>query len=141
MDRPGGRGSRQSRELLAAWPGALLLRLLLDERYSPAIAEQLRARGHDVESVDDRDDLRSLKDPALFAAAHSERRAILTNNVRDFVPLVQTAAMQGDDHRGLLLTNDRSLPRSNRTFGTLLDGLLSANPEDDALLNRTVWPP
>ncbi len=67
---------------------------------------------------------------------------MLTNNVRDFVPLVQQAAAQGDDHHGLLLTNDRSLPRSNTTIGrfvTLLDALLSANPEADAFLNRTVW--
>ena len=29
------------------------MKLLLDEMYAPAIAEQLRARGHDVASVHD----------------------------------------------------------------------------------------
>ena len=80
----------------------------------------------------------------LFAAAQAERRAILTNDVKCFVPLVQNAAAQGDDHHGLLLTNDRSLPRSSRTIGrfvTLLDEVLAANLADDAFLNRTIWLP
>ncbi|MCP9486362.1 MAG: hypothetical protein MSC30_10915 [Gaiellaceae bacterium MAG52_C11] len=99
---------------------------------------------HDVESVDARADLRSLPDVLLFAAAQAELRAILTNDVKGFVPLVQNAAEQGDDHHGLLLTNDRSLPRSSRTIGrfvSLLDKLLVANLAGDAFLNRTIWLP
>ncbi len=120
------------------------MRLLLDEHYSPKIAEQLRGRGHDVASVAERSDLLASKDPALFAAAQLERRAILTNNVVDFMPLVHQAAAQGDDHHGLVFTNDSSLPRSTGTIGTfvkLLDGLLAAHPADDALRNQVRWLP
>jgi DNA-binding response OmpR family regulator len=57
------------------------------------------------------------------------------------MPLVHQAAAQGEDHHGVVFTNDRSLPRSRQTVGTfvtLLDALLSTHPADDALLNQ-VW--
>jgi hypothetical protein len=42
-------------------------RLLLDEMFSPAVAAELRALGHDVIAVADRPDLRSKSDEEIFA--------------------------------------------------------------------------
>lgn len=42
------------------------MRLLLNEHYRREIAQQLRARGHDVVAVDERDDLRGLTDAELL---------------------------------------------------------------------------
>jgi hypothetical protein len=46
------------------WPDA---RLALDEMFSPAIAAELRDRGHDVIAVADRPDLRAKSDEEIFA--------------------------------------------------------------------------
>lgn len=116
--------------------------LLLDEHYSPAIAEQLRQGGHDVVSVDARDDLRACSDAELFAVARAERRALVTNNVVDFAPLVREAAIQSEAHYGVVFTSDRSLPRAKRTIGRfveLLEELLAARPAEDAMVDEVVW--
>ena len=62
------------------------MKLLLDEMYSPAIAEQLRARGHDVASVHD-PAYRALEgepDEEVWAAASPTDRALVSENVQDF---------------------------------------------------------
>ena len=78
------------------------MRLLLDEHYANAIAEALRAAGHDAVTVAERG-LMGTDDEALLALASSESRALLTNNAQDFVPLAVRWAGSGEDHCGLLL--------------------------------------
>ncbi len=115
------------------------MRLLLDEMYSPQIASQLRSRRHDAVSVTERPELVGRSDEQLFSAMAAEDRAIVTNNAADFVPLSQRAAAEGMGHAGLLLTSDRSLPRTKAGIGryvTVLDDLLTSHPTDDALRNQ-----
>jgi len=120
------------------------LRLLLDEHLSPEIARQLRSRSHDVEAAVERPDLVALPDHELFARMAAERRAILTNNVPDYVKLFSDALGRGEEHYGLLLTDDRSMPRSRNTIGlfvSVLTAFLEANPAEDALRNQLRWLP
>jgi predicted nuclease of predicted toxin-antitoxin system len=99
------------------------LRLLLDEMY-PAVAEQLRARGHDVSVVTERQELRSLPDADIFAAAQSERRAVVTENIGDFASIVEGAAVRGEAHFGLVLIDRVKYRRGQRrTIGRLVTGL------------------
>lgn len=93
-------------------------RLLLDEMFAPAIAEQLRRRGHDVVAVAADPDLRALSDVALYEWATTHRRRVVTENVKDFRPLV--AAGVGP---GALFTSSRTFPRSRRSPGPLIDAL------------------
>jgi hypothetical protein len=53
----------------------------------PAIARELTARGHDVQSVAGHPDREALSDPEVLSLARAERLAVVTNNVRDFRPL------------------------------------------------------
>ncbi len=110
------------------------MKLLLDEMYPPAIAEQLASRGHDVEAVARRSELRALSDAEIFATAQDERRALVTENIADFLPLVDGEEARGRPHRGLVLVNPAKYPRGGRrTIGkmvTALDHLLSVNPGD-----------
>jgi predicted nuclease of predicted toxin-antitoxin system len=118
------------------------VRLLLDEHYSPEIARQLRSRGHDVIAVAERSDLVGLGDDELLWRMARERRAIMTNNVKDFVPLANRAALEGREHYGLLLTSDRSMPRHLDTIGQFvgaLDGLLQRHERDDSFCNQIRW--
>ncbi len=118
------------------------MRLLLDEHYSTRIAEELRSRGHDVVSAKERDDLRGLSDRELWGSAVGEVRALLTENVQDFMPLVREGAARGDRHQGVVFTSPRSMPRSVRTIGLYverLDALLREHPADDALADQVRW--
>jgi len=120
------------------------LRLLLDEHLSPEIARQLRSRSHDVEAAVERPDLVALPDHELFARMAAERRAILTNNVPDYVKLFSEVLGRGEDHYGLVLTDDRSMPRSRNTIGlfvSVLTAFLEANPAEDAFRNQLRWLP
>ncbi len=118
------------------------MKLLLDEMFSPLLADALRQRGHDVVAVAESTALSGKRDSVIFAAAVAAGRALVTNNVVDYVPLCQRAAISGQGHSGLLLTSDRSLPRDRPAIGRsikVLDALQRAHPSDDALRNRVLW--
>jgi len=120
------------------------LRLLLDEMYSSAIAEQLSTRGYDALSVSRRADLRALPDRLIFERMQEERRTIVTNNVRHFVPLITVAEMRGSSHYGVFFTSDRSLSRRRDNIGSyveMLAGLFEAHPADDSLRGVVRWLP
>jgi len=118
------------------------LRLLLDEHYSPAIAQALRRRGHEVVSVVEREDLVERSDHELMTQASSERRAVVTENARDFVPLARQTAASGASHYGIVLSSPRTMPRSAGTIGAFvgaLELLLLEHPADDALSDQVRW--
>jgi hypothetical protein len=117
------------------------LRLLLDEHYSPRIAQQLRRRGHDVVSVSERAELIGLGDSDLLRLAAAEKRTIVTENVADFVELTRHFAAREEGHYGVIFTSSR-FPRSRATIGVFvreLGRLLRRRPEDGALLNQLHW--
>ena len=99
--------------------------LLLDEMFSPAIAAELRALGHDViaVAVADRPDLRSKSDEELFAWASTQGRWLLTENVKDFRPIMLRALSAGPPGCGLLFTSSRAFPRSRKNPGSLIRAL------------------
>ncbi len=96
---------------VAAAPPGMTTRLLLDEHYSEAIAVALRARGHDVASVVADPDLRGASDPEVFRWASQAGRRIVTENIKDFRPLLLQAAASGDAMAPLLLVPPRRFPR------------------------------
>jgi predicted nuclease of predicted toxin-antitoxin system len=79
------------------------VKALLDEQLSPRIAELLRDRGHDVQAVVDRRDLAGRSDRVILEIAASEERAVITNNVKDFLPLAAERLARGESHAGLIL--------------------------------------
>lgn len=100
------------------------MKLLLDEMWPPTLAVQLRSRGHDVAAVGERPDLRGQPDVRVFAAAQTEGRALVTENVIDFRPLAAEALSRGDPHAGLIFTSNRRFPRHDpRTVGRLVAAL------------------
>jgi hypothetical protein len=87
--------------------------------FSPVIAKQLRERKHDVNSVADDPQLRAMTDPELLAWAREHRRRIVTENVRDFRPLV----VEDPTGPGVLFTSSRMFPRDKRGVGRLIAAL------------------
>jgi hypothetical protein len=70
-------------------------RLLLDEMFSPAIAAALRDLDHDVIAVAERTEMRAMSDEEVFTWAASQGRWLLTENVKDFRPIL-LRALQAD---------------------------------------------
>ena len=102
------------------------MKLLLGEMYPPAVAEQLRVRGHDVVSVHDGDyrRLEGAPDEEIFATALTEERALVTENVPDFRRLEADALAHGEAHAALVFTSNRQFPRGEpRTIGRLVEAL------------------
>jgi predicted nuclease of predicted toxin-antitoxin system len=111
------------------------MKLLLDEMYAPAIAEQLRARGHDVASVHD-PAYRALEgqpDEEVWAAAVADDRVLVSENVQDFRHLEADALAHAQPRGPMIFTTDRQFPRGDpATIGrlvTALDALLAGEPD------------
>lgn len=97
--------------------------LLLDEMHAPAVAEALRARGHDVIAVAERPDLRAMSDADLFLWAGHESRRLVNENVKDFRRLFLRAEETNRRRTALLYTSSRTFPRSRRNPGPLVAAL------------------
>ena len=97
--------------------------LILDEMFSPKIAEILRNRGRQVIAVAERIDLRAMTDENLFVWCAAQRCWLLTENVKDFRPLALRALQAGTAAPGLLFTNSRTFIRSRKNPGPLVDAL------------------
>jgi Domain of unknown function (DUF5615) len=89
--------------------------LLLDEMFSDDIAQRLRAKGYDVISVVADRALVGLPDDQVLAYATTEVRALVTANIKDFVPLDARYRAAGQSHAGLILVSAKTFPQ-NRSF-------------------------
>ena len=97
--------------------------LLLDEMHAPVVAATLRDRGHDVQAVAEQDTLRAMPDEDLFQWAGEHGRRLVTENVKDFVPLLRHAEESGEPITAVLFTSSRSFPRPSRHPGPLINAL------------------
>jgi hypothetical protein len=102
------------------------VKLLLDEMYAPVVAEQLRARGHDVVSIHDPEyrRLEGAPDEEIYAASLAEERALVTENVPDFRRLEADALARGEELATIVFTSNRQFPRGEPgTTGRLVEAL------------------
>jgi len=121
------------------------MRLLLDELCPPGIAEALRERGHDVVSLHDPSHrhLRGQPDATVLTAAADEHRSVVTDDIRDFLPLYRELMARAPARHGLVLFTNRSFPRHRpdafiRAMVAALDGLLTSSIDDRAD-GRVIW--
>jgi hypothetical protein len=106
--------------------------LLLDEMFSDAIAEQLRAGGHDVLAAVANPALISLPDDQILAHAASAERGLVTANIKDFMPLDGQYRAAGQSHAGLILVSSKAFPQ-NRSFVGAVAGALAALLDTDQI--------
>jgi hypothetical protein len=99
--------------------------LLLDEMFSDAIAQQLRAKGHDVQAVVADPSLASLPDDQILSPAAATGRALVTANIKDFIPLDARYRAAGQAHAGLILVSAKTFPQ-NRGFTSAVTSALAA---------------
>jgi len=79
------------------------IKLLLDEHIWWGLTEALTGRGYDVIHIVDTEH-RGIDDEPLLAFATARSRAVLTYNVRHFVPLVTKWYETGQEHAGVILS-------------------------------------
>jgi hypothetical protein len=99
--------------------------LLLDEMFSDDVAQQLRAKGYDVISVVADSALTGLPDDQVLAYAVTEGRALVTANIKDFVPMDGRYRASGQSHAGLILVSTKTFPQ-NRGFSSAITASLTA---------------
>lgn len=87
------------------------VRLLLDEHYSADIALELRDAGHDVIAAVADPELRGASDPELYRFAAQHDRRVVTENIKDFRPLLLQAGAVDAPVAALLLVPPRRFPR------------------------------
>lgn len=118
------------------------MRLLLDEMLAPKIAQELRARGYDVVAVAADRHREGLSDPEIMAMARAERRAVVTNNLRDYRPLHHEAITPGGPgHYGMVFMPG-SYRRTRADAGRITSGLqrlLDQYPGEADLANGETW--
>ena len=105
--------------------------------YASLIADELRARGHDVVSVHEAPG-RGTPDDEVFEHARSEGRAVVTENVRDYRPLAEALLAAGESHAGLVFTTTKRWPRTDPgALITALDSLAASTP--DQPVDSEIW--
>jgi hypothetical protein len=118
------------------------LKLLLDEMFSPLVAVELRGRGHDAVAIKERDEWQSLSDPEVIALARTERRPVVTANLRDFRPLhAGLVAPGGDGHVGMVFV-PASFRLTRGATGQIVAALevrLAEYPGDEDLADGETW--
>ena len=117
------------------------MRLILDEMLSPVVARELCARGHDVQAVAGHPEQEALSDHDVLALARAERRAVVTNNIRDFRPLhVEAVLPGGPGHYGMIFMPGTYRRKKNDTgrIVAALEEKLGQYPGDD-LVNAEEW--
>ena len=99
--------------------------LLLDEMLPAVIADQLCAKGHDIAAVVGDSALVGLPDDQILNRAASTGRALVTANIKDFVPLDGSYRAAGQSHAGLILVSTKTFPQ-NRNFTNGVTSALGA---------------
>ncbi|HEY1620550.1 MAG TPA: DUF5615 family PIN-like protein [Streptosporangiaceae bacterium] len=97
--------------------------LLLDEMFSDTIARQLRDKTHDVVSVVADPALVSVPDDQVLAYATAQGRAVVTANIKDFMPLDIQYRAAGQVHAGLILVSAKTFPQSRSYMANVTSAL------------------
>jgi hypothetical protein len=107
--------------------------LLLDEMFPEAMADQLSAKGHDVRAVVATPVFAGLPDEEILIGAAEAGRALVTANIKDFMPIDARYRATGRTHAGLIMVSTKTFPQ-NRAYvaavTTALNSLLTLTSDE-----------
>jgi Domain of unknown function (DUF5615) len=101
--------------------------LLLDAMFPQAMADQLCAKGHDVRAVVATPAFAGLPDEEILIGAVEAGRALVTANIKDFMPIDARYRALGRTHAGLIMVSTKTFPQNRAhivTVTSALDSLL-----------------
>lgn len=94
-----------------------MLRLLLDEHISPAVASGLRRRHRALSVICMADwedgEFLGLPDPVCLRRAAAQRLTLVTYDRRTIPPLLKTWAEEGARHGGVIFVDEKTIPPSD----------------------------
>jgi Domain of unknown function (DUF5615) len=99
--------------------------LLLDEMFPQAMADQLNAKGHDVRAVVANPEFVGLPDEDTLIGATEAGRALVTANIKDFMPIDARYRAANRIHAGLIMVSSKTFPQ-NRAYVTAITTALDA---------------
>ena len=79
------------------------VKLLLDEHIWEGLVLALTSQGYDIVHINHTDQ-RGIDDEPLLTFAASQSRAVLTNNYKDFSPLIRDWFLAEREHAGIILS-------------------------------------
>jgi uncharacterized protein YbjT (DUF2867 family) len=98
--------------------------------FPQAMADQLNAKGHDVRAVVANPEFVGLPDDDILIAATEAGRALVTANIKDFMPIDARYRAANRVHAGLIMVSSKTFPQ-NRAYviaiTTALDALLATD--------------
>lgn len=97
-------------------------KLLLDEQIWKYLARLLREQGFDVIHVNEVD-LDATPDEQIMAYAVEKHRAVVTFNVRDYVPLAIQYVEDGKEHYGVVVSKELSRGELQKRVKKLLESV------------------
>ena len=97
-------------------------KLLLDEQIWKYLASLLREQGFDVIHVNEVD-LDATPDEKIMAYAVEKHRAVVTFNVRDYVPLAVQYFEDGKEHYGVVVSKELSRGELQKRVTKLLESV------------------
>ena len=97
-------------------------KLLLDEHIWAYLAKLLREQGFDVVHVTEVD-LVATPDEKIMAYAVGEHRAVVTFNIKDFVPLTVQYFEDGKEHYGVVVSKELSRGELQKRVVQLLESV------------------
>ena len=116
------------------------VKLLLDEMHAPGVAVQLTSESFDVVAVAAQPGLRGMSDEELLAYASTEQRALVTENVADFMPLATQWAGEHKPHSGLIFTNPKRFNRATLSCpGNLITSLCEFLTDPPVTEESWIW--
>jgi Domain of unknown function (DUF5615) len=92
------------------------VKLLLDVHHSRRAAERMRIDGHDVIAAADNPGLARLPDEEILAESTNQNRMLVTENSKDFDPILRAWASAGRHHAGVIFTSPRRFDRSRASY-------------------------
>ncbi|MBI5354506.1 MAG: DUF5615 family PIN-like protein [Chloroflexi bacterium] len=97
-------------------------KLLLDEHIWAYLAKLLRGQGFDVIHVNEVD-MVATPDEKIMEYAVGEHRAVVTFNIKDFVPLAIQYYEDGKEHYGVVVSKELSRSELQKRVTKLLENV------------------
>lgn len=107
-----------------------MIRLYIDADITPRLARELRSRGYDAISAHEVGQAQA-SDPEQMVFVAREGRTLLTCNARDFTPIFQDYWFAGQQHSGVVVSEQLELGEMLHRVVALLEGV----PEEEMLNN------